>query len=550
MLKKISDLQFQIKYGTDIQCSASPIKVNVTLDAPKSARSTPRRKGKPKISTVAIALDRLLTNKYSAHANVNGQVKLVCDEKKTYYFDGQQTMYLGSESDDPSSLGSDDNIDMIAAILASAAAKKGECFETASVLDACLEEYDSESAVNAKTIAHLCDCFYYDVMNAYGTKVGLIDTCIDVREYDEKIARTYDQAVTVGQLGDQNFSDTLKPFFGFDGGSSVSGAEKKIKIPGTPSGMTFLDKCIDGVYEIGYEWDDESQARIQPPSFLETFVTSRAFEMTTNLCYKKLSRVVERMDAGRKGLDAIGKDYVNLIYVGKPGTGKTTIANALSATLGLPIYTCRLSKNTEEDEVEGKTKIAEGSFVFKETPFLKGYTTGGILVLEEFNLADPAVMQGALGQAIESPFILMKDGVEPVRRHPLAIIISTMNTGTQGSKEPNEAFASRHPFVFSVEDPKESDFVNILMANTGASAENCRKVYNAYTTIQNYLVKSAGSEDIAMSVTLRHCIGALELLEIEDFNNAIYDTMIGAIKIKDLEIAETVFNSCVRAKKY
>ena len=115
----------------------------------------------------------------------------------------------------------------------------------------------------------------------------------------------------------------------------------------------------------------------------------------------------------------------------------------------LPIYTVKNSKYTEEDTFEGMNKVSGGSFAFKSTPFLEGYKNGGIIVLEEFNLADPGVMQGALGQAIEFPFILMEDGCTEVHRHPLCVIIATMNTGTQGAREPNEAFTSRLPSPLS-----------------------------------------------------------------------------------------------------
>ena len=78
------------------------------------------------------------------------------------------------------------------------------------------------------------------------------------------------------------------------------------------------------------------------------------------------------------------------------------------------------------------TKVdGDGKFTVHDTAFSKAFETGGIVVLEEFNLADPGVLQGAIGQAIEYPFILNKDGWMEVRRHPLCVIIATMNSGTQ-----------------------------------------------------------------------------------------------------------------------
>ena len=530
----LADLQFRGR-PQEVKCASTVLMTNSTIACPLSSRKAGRTKGK--VSMLALALDRIVLKQYEVYT----------DEKSTAYLKRYDTTTKSVVSElgltgDALYNERGDNTDKLCLVLGALVSLPSGSEETKNALDQCLKEYNDKGSISPRNIGYLCDTFYYDAMYNMGSTPGATTTAFSEDELDSSQKRQFIQAVSTGALSADLFSEIQKPFFG--------SSSDPFETPVTASGKPFMDACKDGDKEIGYAWDEDSQMRIQPPSFLDTFVPSRSFEVSTNLCYKKLSRVSERLADGKTGLEAIGKDYVNLIYVGKPGTGKTTIANALSATLGLPIYTCRLSKNTEEDEVEGKTKVAEGSLVFKETPFLTGYTNGGILVLEEFNIADPGVMQGALGQAIEAPFILMKDGVEPVRRHPLCVIISTMNTGTQGSKEPNEAFASRHPYVFSVEDPNEDDFVGILAANTGASKKNCKRVYSAYTTIQNYLVKNCGSEDIAMSVTLRHCIGALELLDIEDFNHAIYDTMIGAIKIKDLELAETVYQNCIQSKKY
>ena len=56
---------------------------------------------------------------------------------------------------------------------------------------------------------------------------------------------------------------------------------------------------------------------------------------------------------------------------------------------------------------------------------------------------------GALGQAIEKPHILYEDGYREVYRHPMCV---TMNTATQGSREPNEALTNRHPNAFILDD--------------------------------------------------------------------------------------------------
>lgn len=106
----------------------------------------------------------------------------------------------------------------------------------------------------------------------------------------------------------------------------------------------------------------------------------------------------------------------------------------------------------------------------------------GILLLEEINLVNAAVTMGALGQLVEFPFIIKKFGYQPLRRHPLCIIITTMNTGTAGSKSMSQPFANRFKQSFVLDDPKKDDFIRILM-NTGASRDICRWVYDCYERV-------------------------------------------------------------------
>ena len=83
----------------------------------------------------------------------------------------------------------------------------------------------------------------------------------------------------------------------------------------------------------------------------------------------------------------IRSDYVNMLFYGDPGTGKTALANAISASTGMPIYEVTFNEDSEEDEFEGKNKIVEGKLSFVETAFLEGFANGGILLLEEYGHA-------------------------------------------------------------------------------------------------------------------------------------------------------------------
>ena len=153
---------------------------------------------------------------------------------------------------------------------------------------------------------------------------------------------------------------------------------------------------------------------------------------------------------------------------------------------------------------------------------------------------------GALGQAVEKPFILAQDGYKEVTRHPLCVIIATMNSGAQGSREPSEAFTSRFPDSFVLEDPTEEQFLDILQSR-GYKKAQCKKVYNAYCKCISAL-KTYNAEDVAMAITMRHCFSALRqwVVHKKPLQEALTNTIIGAIATKDRVLAQEIYNSVIK----
>lgn len=507
-----------------------------------SSRKTGGVTCKMKGSRIAKAADKILTGSVSAIFSKSGHVYAEIDGHP-WLIEGEAplSVYTTFTTEAPT------HILMMVLLAISTGAVEG-FEETKAVFDNVAMAYSADRVVQDDLLAYLCDAFYEDAKATFGGP----DYDLQMLDYDSTKKSEVEQGFRSHFLKHASSSPIIPEI-----SKNISSSFTLVTLPdvieegiaGTEAEEWF-QKCKDGMFEIGYDWSEEQLRRVRPTSFLERFIPNEAHKVITTLADYSLNNVVDRMNMGKEGIEAIGDDYLNLILVGKPGTGKTTCAEALSATLGLPIYTVPITKNTEEDEMQGKTKVVKGALAFKSTPFLEAFEHGGIVVLEEFNLADPAMMQGALGQAIEYPFVLYKDGYEEVHRHPLCVVISTMNTATQGAREPNEALTSRSPISIIMDDPKEDEFVGILCAK-GYSKKNSKAVYKAYNIILNYLKDEAGSEEMALSITLRHCIGALRLLKAGfDFNSAIRMTMIGAIAIRDVALADEVFKSCIESKRF
>ena len=312
---------------------------------------------------------------------------------------------------------------------------------------------------------------------------------------------------------------------------------------------TFLKDCQEGKLILKHKWKEEQKELIPPLSFLDDMVTNESFKKFVNKIQFRAGKVMERMQEKEYGIDDInrlndlGKDYINVSFVGKPGTGKSHNVHAAAAACGLPIYVVNCSHNTDEDRFEGMTKIVDGKPAAIPTEAVKCFKDGGILLLEEANLIQPAVIMGALGQAVEYPFILKQDGYQDIRRHPLCIVVTTMNVGTAGTKTIAQQFANRFKQSYVMNDPEKAEFIERLVQLTGESKGLCEWIYECYDRIIESVREDNAQADvdgILNSLSLRTCVGAIEnIQEGATPKEAIRDSIIGKIAEQDFEVAES-----------
>jgi len=407
--------------------------------------------------------------------------------------------------------------------------------ELREVFQSACEEWNTSSGVSVETAALLCDSFYY---NFVYTKI-----LEEVEQYSDSLAlETIQQGYDSGLLSTMEILNKIDNKPNFD--NLELGLRKK-KSKKKKEGQSFKN-CMDGGMILPVEWNENQKTRIPSLTTLADYVPENAFFSSLNKIHKRLSRVMTRMDAGKIGTDAIGNDYINMFVVGKPGTGKTTMAYALGAATGMPTYTISVSKHTEEDTFEGMNKVIDGKLQFVKTDFLEAYTNGGIIIIEEINLADPAVIMGTIGQAIEAPFILKENGYKMVRRHPMCVVIGTMNIGTYGSRGVNQALSSRFKQTYILDDPEKKQFINIL-EKQGYTKADCTYVYDAYSKINKYLKSSSvNREDICLNLSLRTCMGALQNFDDgDDMKTSLINSLVGKIYEVDPDLAKDIISEVI-----
>ena len=393
-----------------------------------------------------------------------------------------------------------------------------------------IDAYKATGTGDTNILYQFCDSYYYYIVEN-GKETPEEETYDEVLDEEIKAAFRSGQFKKVDYFG----SDILGKSE-FD-----SSVPKKSKASKKASG-NFLKDCKDGKYMVAYEWPEQLKDFIKKPEYLDSFEPTPEFEEIVKKIKFRADKILERMDMGLTGADAIGKDALNILLLGKPGTGKTALAYALSAATGMPVCTTAWNKHSEEGEVEGKSRIVDGHPEFVETDALLFHQFGGIDINEEINLADPSVTMGCLGQKLEFPFIVKKNGFETVVRHPLNVIIGTMNVGTNGSNPLNQALANRFSTPYILDDPTRETFISILEKTSKKSKEVCSWVYDAYEATVDYLKSpDVNEEEICQNLSIRTCLGAITNLEEgQSPTRALVNSIVGAVAVVDLEVARNL----------
>ena len=132
----------------------------------------------------------------------------------------------------------------------------------------------------------------------------------------------------------------------------------------------------------------------------------------------------------------------NLLLVGPKATGKNVLAENLATVFGRPSWNVSFYINTDAATLLGTDTFENGAVALRKGPIYQCAETGGFGVLDEINMAKNeslAVLHATLDfrRSIDMP------GYERIHLHEATRFIATMNYGYAGTRELNEALASR-----------------------------------------------------------------------------------------------------------
>ena len=120
---------------------------------------------------------------------------------------------------------------------------------------------------------------------------------------------------------------------------------------------------------------------------------------------------------------------LNVYLPGPAGSGKTSIAATVAKALDLPFYPVSVCATTTEGRLLGYMTVGDNP-TYVETSIYKAYTKGGVLLLDEFDLGNPACT-AVLNSILANGMASFPNG--NAGRHPDFVVIVAANTLGRGA---------------------------------------------------------------------------------------------------------------------
>ena len=199
----------------------------------------------------------------------------------------------------------------------------------------------------------------------------------------------------------------------------------------------------------------------------------------------------------------------NLLLTGPKATGKNVLSENLAAAFQRPSFDISFHINTDAASLIGTDTFKNGEVAFREGPVYRCAAEGGFGVLDEINMAKNealAVLHGIL----DFRHVIDVPGYDRIEMSDAARFIATMNYGYAGTRELNEALASR--FVVIAMPEISDDYLNRLLNREFPKLKE--KYAGQFTELFFDIQKKCESGEISTkALDLRGLLDAVTLME-------------------------------------
>ena len=218
----------------------------------------------------------------------------------------------------------------------------------------------------------------------------------------------------------------------------------------------------------------------------------------------------------------------NLLLVGAKATGKNVLAENLAYCFGRGDWNVSFHVNMDAAMMLGSDTFRDGQVQFRPGPVYECASQGGFCILDEINMARNEAL-AALHSMLDFRRILDIPGYARLKMHPATRFIATMNYGYAGTRELNEALASRFA-VIALPPANEHMLANLLEKQYGHLSDKIRS--SVIALFMDLQLKYQQGEISSKAVDLRGLLGAL----------GIYQQGLGLRSALQMGLVNKVFN--------
>lgn len=238
----------------------------------------------------------------------------------------------------------------------------------------------------------------------------------------------------------------------------------------------------------------------------------------------------------------------NILLKGPTGSGKTKLAETLSAMFGQPMHSINCSVDLDAEAMLGYKTISEKDgknyIEFVPGPVVQAMKTGHLLYIDEINMAKPEtlpILNGVLDyrRTITNPFTN-----EVIKAAPTFGVIAAINEGYVGTVPMNEALKNR--FIVIEVSYVKGETLKAILLNESRLTDTT--MIDRFTTLsQDLIVQVRNGQISEEAASVRALIDACDLATYMPPLRAIQRAIIDKLEDEREQaavknIAETMFD--------